>query len=296
VLTAACLHSQDETTDDMNAVLHDYGTFKTLARSMTYPGIITCCLCLEPPHAELADECNAVLSQFAHALEHEKILEAVDTDTPYFRGVAHASRDLAATWSPEYHQGNLKDRHGALVRNMTAMCTTLRASEDYGALLILGARLKELEALDFTLLSSYWRGEIVEPSASAHYLQIGAEVAQACHVLIKQAESVWTLQAKLKQRDELQARLQVLGAVSKLDFESIGRTGRALEAVTAELARLSLSGEDYLTLADRHATLLLKATALCKELAAVRDHGSLAKVAAELVELKKVDVSALPHS
>jgi hypothetical protein len=280
----------------MNAVLHDYGTFKTLARSMTYPGIITCCLCLEPPHAELADECNAVLSQFAHALEHEKILEAVGTDTPHFRGVVHASRDLAATWSPEYHQGNLKDRHGALVRNMTAMCTTLRASEDYGALLILGARLKELEALDFTLLSSCWRGEVVEPSTSAHYLQIGAEVAQACHVLIKHAGSVWTLQAKLKQRNELQARLQILSAVSKLDFESIGRTGRALEAVTAELARLSLSGEDYLTLADRHATLLLKATALCKELAAVRDHGSLAKVAAELVKLKEVNVSALPHS
>jgi hypothetical protein len=41
MLTAACLHSQDETTDDMNAVLHDYGTFKTLAHSVTYPNFIT---------------------------------------------------------------------------------------------------------------------------------------------------------------------------------------------------------------------------------------------------------------
>jgi hypothetical protein len=80
------------------------------------------------------------------------------------------------------------------------------------------------------------------------------------------------------------------------DFESVASIGTQLQALQQESAQLPLSEEDYLTLADRHAALLLEVTEQCKVLEKAKDFPAMAALGAQLTALLEVAVSAADNS
>jgi hypothetical protein len=80
------------------------------------------------------------------------------------------------------------------------------------------------------------------------------------------------------------------------DFVLVGTLGSQLQALQQESAQLSLSEEDYLTLAARHAALVQRVMEECRELAKAQDYTALGSLSAKLQELKALDLAGIPRT
>jgi formyltetrahydrofolate synthetase len=262
----------------------------------------------------LMGECQTVIAQFAHvpALraavqqrdELQREFTAPNAAKTNFKeiarlGTAHKAAAAAVLQErlSEEDYLTLADRHAALVQKLTAVCKELVDAEDYETVTVIGAQLKQLNALDASSLPSY-RNSGAEPAALPHADRRPLDCAQLedeCNALVAQLAITAVTREAIRRRDELQDALDVLKA-AMVDFEAIGQAGKSLKAANAELAQLPLSEEGYLTLADRHVTLVRKVTTTCSELADAGEFVALDTLATKLEELKALDLSALPQS
>jgi hypothetical protein len=122
-----------------------------------------------------------------------------------------------------------------------------------------------------------------------------AALVSDCDTVIAQFAHVPALRDAIQRRDQLQAEFAALKA-SKSDFAASVKVGRELKASQEAILQLPLPEENYLTMADRHAALVQKMTALCERLLENEDLDALETLASKLGELKALDVSALPQS
>jgi formyltetrahydrofolate synthetase len=259
-------------------------------------------------------ECDAVVSQFAHvpalrdAVQQRDGLQreftALNAAKTNFKeivraGTAHKAAIAAVLQLPlsEEDYLMLADRHAALVHKMTAVCKELVEAEDFDTVTQLGAKLKQLKALEVTSLPPSLKNAarpVLPPRTHRCSLDCAQDEGE-CDALVAQLANAPRTQKAIQHRDELQGAFGAL-KVAMADFEAIGHAGKALKAATAELAQLPLSEEDYLTLADRHAALVQKVTGTCAELADAGEFDALDNLVTKLEELKVLDVSALPQS
>jgi hypothetical protein len=130
------------------------------------------------------------------------------------------------------------------------------------------------------------RGDGARPSACA-------ALVGECDTIITQFAHMPALRDAVQQRDELQRELRALQAAE--NFKGVVSVGKALKEVSAAVAQHPLSEEDYLTLADRHESLVRRVVATCAELSDAGEFDALEALAAKLEELKALDVSALPR-
>jgi hypothetical protein len=130
------------------------------------------------------------------------------------------------------------------------------------------------------------RGDGARPSACA-------ALVGECDTVIAQFAHLPALRDAVQQRDELQRELRALQAAE--NFTGVVSVGKALKEVSAAVAQHPLSEEDYLTLADRHESLVRRVVATCGELSDAGEFDALEALAAKLEELKALDVSALPR-
>lgn len=138
------------------------------------------------------------------------------------------------------------------------------------------------------------------PTASASQAQPkAAESAQlplidVCDALLAQAALAPARLAATQRLNALQLELAAADAAGT-DFELIAQLGKAVKAARLECAQLPLSEADFLSLAERHAALVERVTAQCRELREQEDFDALGTLGAKLKALRAVDVSALPN-
>jgi hypothetical protein len=260
------------------------------------------------PHDALVDDCDALVARLARAhtlLERSKQLtELVNlfaAETPDFEDIAVVSKTLASAMT-EVEYFTLRDKHAALMERITAKCMALEQAEEFGLLIVLGAKLKELQAQDLSGLPPRDAAHLPTlPSEAALVVsECCEEIKRECACLMQPFRDVLRARQALRQRDDLRARLTALKANSDIsqvpDWEAIGRAGNALKAADNAVRNQPFSQEDYLALAGRYAALVQKMTAQCRELAAAGDYATLATVATKLAELTALAQSALPQS
>jgi hypothetical protein len=98
------------------------------------------------------------------------------------------------------------------------------------------------------------------------------------------------VQRKLELREQLDAAMETGN-----DYDRVGILGEQLDALERDSAQLPLSEEDYLTLPDRHAALLSKVEARCKEYKANKQAALLIELGTKLSALKTLDLSVCPE-
>jgi hypothetical protein len=219
-----------------------------------------------------------------------------------FRAIAAVGTQLAGGMAEEEYR-TLRDRHAALVDRFTAKCAALKQEEEFALLILLGIKLKELQALNFSALPPY--SEVAAtalcsaqplPHAALSVEERTNDIDRQCDALTTEFASVPSFRQAVRLRDATLRALTATGGVYAVqDWEAIGRAGNALKAANTAVKDQPLSEEDYLTLAGRHAALVQKATSQCRELAASKDYATLAAMAAKLADLTALDVSALPQ-
>jgi hypothetical protein len=251
------------------------------------------------PRDALADECDAFAAHFARAptflrrsRQQTDLAALVVADDMDFTAIAAVSKSLAAAMTEEEYC-TLKDSHTVLVDRVVTKCLALQQEEEFGLLILLGAKLKELQALDVSALTAHTTAHTAAALPPSHAaLSAGAtseEITRECVTLITQFKVMPHVRLAIRQRDELRARLHALTAYgdgSHLDWEGVGRAGSALKVADKAVNAPPLTEEDYLTLADRRAALLQKATAHCRALLSAKDYGKLSNMAAKLAKLK----------
>jgi hypothetical protein len=211
------------------------------------------------------------------------------------------SKALAGAMT-EVEYFTLRDKHAALVDRITANCIALEQAHEFGLLIVLGAKLKELQTLDVSSLPPRDATPLAALSSAAAVVvsERCEEIKRECASMMQPFRDVARACQALRQRDDLQARLTVLKASSKIsqdpDWEAIGRAGNALRAADSAVKHQPFSQEDYLALAGRRAALVQKATAQCTEVAGAGDYANLASVATKLAELTALAQSVLPQS
>jgi uncharacterized sporulation protein YeaH/YhbH (DUF444 family) len=171
------------------------------------------------------------------------------------------------------------------VQRVTDTCIVLEDAKDYDLLTFLGIKLNKLNALDVAALPTHRYARKHGTSVAYACPTTIEEVLSECDVLIPQAACARSVRQTLQTRNELQDRLYGLKVSHPLNFESIGRTRKALQTIESEVARLPLSEEDFLTLLNRHDALMQKARAVCKQLVERRHYATLAELAGKLVNL-----------
>jgi hypothetical protein len=108
-----------------------------------------------------------------------------------------------------------------------------------------------------------------------------AAVAAALDALKKEADVLAKQASQAPPRAEMMQRLEAAQAqydsakAAAEDFELIASRGKALQALQLEASKLPLSGEDYLTLGERHAQLVQRMLATCKQLARSKEFAAL---------------------
>lgn len=100
-----------------------------------------------------------------------------------------------------------------------------------------------------------------------------------------------------RKRDQLQQQVDAAkrNPSSSADYDRVSRLGIALKAAAQEVHQLQLPREIYLALADRHAELVARVDARCKELLQTDDFEALERLAKKLSALQALDVSELPR-
>jgi hypothetical protein len=260
------------------------------------------------PHDALVDDCDAFVAHLTRAhtfLEHSKqlteLMNLFAAADPDFRAIAAASKALAVAMTEEEYF-TLRDKHAALLDRVTAKCIELEQAHEFGLLIVLGAKLKELQAQDLSGLPPRDATPLAALSSAAAVVvsERCEEIKRECASLMQPFRDVARARQALRQRDDLQARLTALKASSEIsqdpDWEAIGRAGNALRAADSAVKHQPFSQEDYLALVGRHAALVQRAKAQCTELAAVGDYATLATAATKLAELTALAQSALPLS
>jgi hypothetical protein len=255
-----------------------------------------------PPHVVLLCECGTVITQFAHApalrdaiqqrdaLQRElTTLDTADAEEIAKVGTAHKAAIAAVLQQPlsEEDYLTLSSRHAALVQEVTVMGLEMADAGEFDAVELLGAKLNVLRKLDVSALP--------QPSSDPPLLPLAETLlcgvlARECNAVISQFAHVPTFRKVIQHRDELQREYHALKTAAT-DLMALGRVGRALRAAGAAIV---LTEEDYLTLADRHAALVTKATSLCAKLADAAESQALNTLASKLEELKALDVSVTP--
>jgi hypothetical protein len=254
-----------------------------------------------PPHVVLLSECGTVITQFAHvpalrdaiqqrdALQWElaTLVGAVGEEIARV-GTAYKAAIAAVLQEPlsEEDYMTLSSRHAALLQEVTVMGLEMADTGEFDAVELLGAKLNVLRKLDVSALP--------QPSSEPPRLTLAETLlcgvlAGACDAVIAQFAHVPTFRKAIQHRDELQREYDALKTAAT-DLVALGRVGRALKAAGAAIM---LTEEDYLTLADRHAALVTKATTMCAQLAGAAESQALNTLASKLEELKALDLSVL---
>jgi hypothetical protein len=135
-----------------------------------------------PPLAALVDECDTVIGQFAHvpalwdAIQlrdgQEAQLEAVERIGDDYELIGTLGEQLLTIRQKVAEQPlseddylTLADRHEVLVQKVINTCATLARAKAYADVKLLGAKLKELKALDVSALPQSWANDPVQPPA-----------------------------------------------------------------------------------------------------------------------------------
>jgi hypothetical protein len=252
------------------------------------------------PHDALADECDAFVARFTLAptfLERDKLQTDLMTlaaaDELDFRAIAAVGKQLAGGMAEEEYR-TLRDRHAALVDRFTAKCAALKQEEEFALLILLGIKLKELQALNFSALPlcSETAAAAPLPHAALSVEERTNDIERQCDALTTEFASVPSFRQAVRLRDATLRAVTATGGVYAVqDWEAIGRAGNALKAANTAVKDQPLSEEDYKTTL----ALVQKATSQCRELAAAGDYATLAAMAAKLADLTALDVSTLPQ-
>jgi hypothetical protein len=257
------------------------------------------------PHDALVDDCDAFVARLARAhtfLERSKqlteLMNLVAAADPDFRAIAAVSKVLAVAMT-EVEFFTLRDKHAALVDRVTAKCLALEQAQEFGLLIVLGAKLKELQALEVSGLPPRDAAPLSALSSEAALVvsERCEGITRECASLMQPFRDVLRARQAIRQRDELQARLTALKANSEIsqvpNWEAIGMAGNALKADDNAVRNQPFSQEDYLALVGKHAALVQKANTQCAELVAAGNYAFLATVATKLAELTALARSAL---
>jgi hypothetical protein len=130
------------------------------------------------------------------------------------------------------------------------------------------------------------------PSASASAY---TTLQGVCDHITAQYAQALSLQALLRQRNELQAKLDAAEREAT-DFDLIVKLGRAVKSKGQEIAEQPLSEEDLRPLADRRVALVRKITAACRELVKAQDYDALEVMNGLLKTLQTLQLPALTSS
>jgi hypothetical protein len=118
--------------------------------------------------------------------------------------------------------------------------------------------------------------------------------------LLVECERVLRQVACAPQRRDLTRRIltersHLKAALAADDFEQVLTLGMQLQSLQQESAQLLLSEEDYLTLTDRHAALVLRLVEKCTELALAKEFADVTVLGAKLSELRAAALPAAAH-
>jgi hypothetical protein len=138
------------------------------------------------PLAALVDECDAVVTQFAHVaslkdaiqlrdgLEAQlEVAEKIGDDYELIGTLGEQlltlRQKVAEQPLSEEDYLTLADRHEVLVQKVTNTCATLARAKAYADVKLLGAKLKELKALDVSALPQSWANDPEEGEDDGFY-------------------------------------------------------------------------------------------------------------------------------
>jgi hypothetical protein len=144
------------------------------------------------PLAALVDECDTVIGQFAHVASlkdaihlrdgQEAQLEAAERIGDDYELIGTLGEQLltlrqkvAEQPLSEEDYPTLADRHEVLVQKVINTCATLARAKAYADVKLLGAKLKELKALDVSALPQSWANDPVQPPAPPTTVEEGED-------------------------------------------------------------------------------------------------------------------------
>jgi hypothetical protein len=115
-----------------------------------------------------------------------------------------------------------------------------------------------------------------------------------CDAVIVQFAHMPAVRDAIQQREELQAQLEA--AEERDAYQLVIMLGDKLDALQETIKMLPLSEDDYRSLEDRHAALLLKVSCECKALSKARNRTALEPLAVKLDQLKALGFHVIPVS
>jgi hypothetical protein len=161
----------------------------------------------------------------------------------------------------------------------------------YNALLLNHDGLRAHDSLCFPCID--YKTVLPDEAEAAQEANERAQLLAQCKVVCKQVKAAPAYKDLMQRRRPLQAQFDAAVAAAE-DFVLVGTLGMQLQELEKESAQLSLSEEDYLTLADRHTALVQRVTEQCRAQKAASQFTELEKLATQLVALTALDVSELP--
>lgn len=108
--------------------------------------------------------------------------------------------------------------------------------------------------------------------------------------LAEQVQAAPARREAIAQQNKLQEQLQRALTVSTPDYAQVGKLGNDLLAHIAKTASVVPSEADYLSLPSRHADLVTRLEAKCKELAAAKNGPELVRFGALLAKVNDLNV------
>jgi beta-phosphoglucomutase-like phosphatase (HAD superfamily) len=265
-----------------------------------------------PQRAEMMQRLEATQAQYDAAEAAADDIELIATLGKALQTLQQESAKLPLS---EEDYLTLSTRHAALLQRVEERCKQLKKAKDFVALEALGVHLEAVKALKLHAALSP-AAKPTKPAAKTSFggfFGLGApkvlttatqadlknlrsdstELCAECNRLCAQAGHA-PQRAEMMQRLE-DAQAQYDAAVSAFtDLPLVASLGEALHALQQESAQLPLSEEDYLTLADRHATLVQRVVQVCKALAQAKQFYSLAALGGKLKLLRALKLPSIP--
>jgi hypothetical protein len=131
--------------------------------------------------------------------------------------------------------------------------------------------------------------QVVVPHNEAKLQQLLSERDR----LLQQMAGAVSRRDLVKRTRAINQQLAAVEAQEDPDYALMGRLMLEQQILEQESAQLPLSEADFLKLGDWHAALVQGMHDMCRDLARARQHSKLKELAAQLAELKAMDLSSL---
>jgi hypothetical protein len=114
-------------------------------------------------------------------------------------------------------------------------------------------------------------------------------------VLLTEQIAVTAARATVPQRKQALQQQLSAAVASGTDFKLVGSLGEQLDLHSTHAQQLTLSEDEQFALTDKHAALVQRLQAKCKELTASKFYALVWRLGARLEALRALDLSSLPQ-